>query len=136
MTKGTATPILKVVLLLALTSFLSKTQAISSASFQFLWQQSPQVHFPVCLVRKLKLCRTLTSLVANLAHATATALHFPANAGLLFLTDEFTNVRYMVDTEATLSIVPCTYNAGPSGPLLKGADDQPIPSWVFVSKTV
>ncbi len=36
---------------------------------------------------------------------------------------------------ATLSFVPCKSNAGPSGPLLKGADGQPIPSWGFVSKT-
>jgi hypothetical protein len=41
-----------------------------------------------------------------------------------------------VDTEATLSIVPGISNAGPSGPLLKGADGKPIPSWGFFSKTV
>ncbi len=39
-------------------------------------------------------------------------------------------------TRATLIIVPCTSNAGPSGPLFKGADDQPIPSRGYVSKTV
>jgi hypothetical protein len=63
-------------------------------------------------------------------------MHFPANAGLIFLMDELTNERYLVDTGATLSIVPCTSNAGPSGPLLKAADGQPIPSKGFVSKTV
>jgi hypothetical protein len=31
------------------------------------------------------------------------AMHFPANAGLIFLTDELTNDRYLVDTGATLS---------------------------------
>jgi hypothetical protein len=56
-------------------------------------------------------------------------MHFPANAGLIFLTDELTNDRYLVDTGATLSIVPCSQNSSPSGPLLKGADGQPIPSW-------
>jgi hypothetical protein len=76
------------------------------------------------LVRKLKCCRTFTGLAANPAHATATAMHFPANAGQIFLTDELTNDRYLVDTGATLSIVPCTSNG------------QPIPSWGFVSKTV
>jgi hypothetical protein len=55
-------------------------------------------------------------------HATATAMHFPANAGLMFLTDELTNDRYLVDTRATLSIVPCNQNSSPSGLLLKGAD--------------
>jgi hypothetical protein len=61
-------------------------------------------------------------------------MHFPANAGLIFLTDELTNDRYLVDTEATLSIVPCNQNSSPSGPLLKGADGQPIPSWGFIKK--
>jgi hypothetical protein len=60
--------------------------------------------------------------------------HFPANAGLIFLTDELTNDRYLVDTGATLSIIPCSQNANPSGPLLKGADGQPIPSWEFIQK--
>ncbi len=59
-----------------------------------------------------------------------------ANAGLIFLTDELTNDRYLVDTGATLSIVPCNQNSSPSGPLLKGADGQPIPSWGFIKKTV
>jgi hypothetical protein len=63
-------------------------------------------------------------------------MHFPANAGLMFLTDELTNDRYWVDTGATLSIVPCNQNSSPSGPLLKGADVQPIPSWGFIKKTV
>jgi hypothetical protein len=56
-------------------------------------------------------------------------MHFPANAGLIFLTDELTNDKYLVDTGATLSIVPCSQNSSPSGPLLKGVDGQPIPSW-------
>jgi hypothetical protein len=47
-----------------------------------------------------------------------------------------TNDRYLFDTGATLSIVPCSQNASPSGPLLKGADGQPIPSWGFIKKTV
>jgi hypothetical protein len=62
------------------------------------------------------------------------AMHFPANAGLMFLMDElvFGWDRYLVDTGATLSIVPCNQNSSPSGPLLKGADGQPIPSWCFI----
>jgi hypothetical protein len=63
-------------------------------------------------------------------------MHFPANAGLIFLTDELTNDRYLVDTWATLSIVPCNQNSSPSGPLLKGAAGQPILSWGFIQKTV
>jgi hypothetical protein len=64
------------------------------------------------------------------------AMHLPANAGLIFLTYELTNDRYLVDTGGTLSIVPCCQNSSPSGPLLKGADRQPIPSWGFIKKTV
>jgi hypothetical protein len=63
-------------------------------------------------------------------------MHFPANAGLTFLTDELTNDRYLVDTGATLSIVPCNQTCSPSGPFLKGAYGQPIPSWGFIQKTV
>ncbi len=63
-------------------------------------------------------------------------MHFPAKAGLIFLTDELTNDRYFVDTGATLSIIPFNQNSSPSGPLLKGADGQPIPSWGFIQKTV
>jgi hypothetical protein len=33
-----------------------------------------------------------------------------------------------------LIIVPCNKNSSPSSPLLKGADDQPIPSWGFIKK--
>jgi hypothetical protein len=63
-------------------------------------------------------------------------MHFPANAGLIFFTDELTNDRFLVDTGATLSIIPCTSNSSPSSPLLKGADGQPIPSWGFIQRTV
>jgi hypothetical protein len=63
-------------------------------------------------------------------------MHFPANAGLIFLTDKLTNDRYLVNTGVTLSIVPCSQNSSLSGPLLKGADGQPIPSWEFIKKTV
>ncbi len=85
---------------------------------------------------KLKCRRALSGSAAIPAHATGTAMHFPANAGLIFLTDELTNDRFLVDTGATLSIIPCTSNSSPSSPLLKGADGQSIPSWGFTHKTV
>jgi hypothetical protein len=34
-----------------------------------------------------------------------------------------------------LSIAPCNQNSSPSGPLLKGADGQSIPSWGLIKKT-
>jgi hypothetical protein len=55
---------------------------------------------------------------------------------LIFLTDELTNDRYLVDTGGPLSIVPCSQNASPSVNLLNGADGQPIPLWGFIKKTV
>ena len=94
------------------------------------------MHFALFLVGKLIRRRTPFGSAALPTHATATAMHFPANAGLIFLTDELTNDKYLVDTGATLSIVPCNQNSSPSGPLLKGADGQPIPSWGFIEKTV
>ncbi len=82
------------------------------------------------------ICRqTPFSSAAFSTHVTPTVMHFPANAGLMFLTDKVTNDRYLVDTGATLSIVPCNQNSSPSGPLLKGADGQPIPSWGVIQKT-
>jgi hypothetical protein len=60
-------------------------------------------------------------------------MHFPANAGLI---DELTYDRYLVDTGAILSIIPCASNTSPSGPLLKGANRLPIPSSGFITKTV
>ncbi len=41
-----------------------------------------------------------------------------------------------MDNGATLSVIPCTSNSSPSGPLLKGADGQPIPSRRFIQRTV
>jgi hypothetical protein len=88
------------------------------------------------LVGKLIRRQTPFGSAAFSTHATATAMHFPTNTGLMFLTDEFTSDRYLVDTGATLSIVPCSQNSSPSGPLLKGADGQPIPSRGFIQKIV
>jgi hypothetical protein len=79
-----ATPILKVALLPAPISSLFTTLAMDVQISQLLWQQSPQVHFPLFLVGKLKRRRTFTGSAANPSHATAIAMHFPANAGLIF----------------------------------------------------
>jgi hypothetical protein len=55
---------------------------------------------------------------------------------LIFLTDQLTNDRYLVDSRATLSIIPCASNNSPSGPLLKRANGLPIPSGGLNKKTV
>jgi hypothetical protein len=63
-------------------------------------------------------------------------MHFPADAGLIFLTDELTNDRYLVDSRATLSIIPCASKNNPSGTILKGANGLSIPSGGLNTKTV
>jgi hypothetical protein len=89
------------------------------------------VYFTLYLVGKLKSRRTLTG-----SAAITTAMNFLGNAKLIFLTDELTNDRYLVDTGATLTIVPCTAKSSPSSLLLKAAYGQPICSWGFIQKTV
>jgi hypothetical protein len=135
-TKGTATPVPKVTRLPALLSTFFRTLPMACTNFTII---TPIEHTGVlhpALSRKLKCSRTLSSSAAIPAHATTTAMHFPANARLIFLTDKLTNDRFLVDTGATLSIIPCTSNSSPSGPLLKGADGQPILSWGFIQRTV
>jgi hypothetical protein len=63
-------------------------------------------------------------------------MSFPTNAGLLFLEDQISKLSFLVDTGATLSIVPHNSNASPSGPILNGANGKPIPTWGYISKTV
>ncbi len=125
-TKGTATPAFPP----CFSRFPEPCQWRVQVS-QLLLQQSTQVYCILYFFGKLKCRRAFSGSATIPAHATATAMHFPANAGLIFLTDELTNDRFLVDTGATLSIIPCTSNSSPSGPLLKGADGQSIPSWGF-----
>ncbi len=88
---------------------------------------STQVYCNLWFLRKIKYCRTFSGSAAIPAHTTATAMHFPANAGLIFLTDELTNDRFLVDTGATLSIIPCTSNPAHLALFLKEQMDNPYP---------
>jgi hypothetical protein len=92
------------------------------------------VHSALFLVGKLISRRTTFGSAAFPTHATATAMHFPANADFIFLTDEFTNDSYLVDTGATLSIVPYNHNSGPSAPFSKGQMGNPSPLGVLLKK--
>jgi hypothetical protein len=128
-TKGTVTPVPKVAPLPAQIFIHFKTLAMACVNFTITTPIGLTDAFRPVLGRKTNTVRRAPFGSATFStHATATAMHFPANAGLIFLTDELTNDRYLVDTGATLSIVPCNQNSSPSGPLLKGADGQPIPS--------
>jgi hypothetical protein len=132
--KGAITPAPKVTLFPTQISILFKTLAMACEYFTTTTPIGLQVHSALFLVRKLIRRRTPFGSAAFPTHASAMAMHFPANAGLMFLTDELTNDRYLVDTGATLSIVHCNQNSSPSGPLLKGADGQSIPSWPLSKK--
>jgi hypothetical protein len=59
------------------------------------------VRYALCLVGKLIRSQTTFGSVAIPTHAAATAVHFLANAGLIFLTAELTNDRYLIDAGAT-----------------------------------
>jgi len=63
-------------------------------------------------------------------------MSFPTNAGLLFLKDTLTGDNFLVDTGATLSILPHNAKDRPSGPTLNGANGLPIPTWGTVTKFV
>jgi hypothetical protein len=54
-------------------------------------------------------------------------MHFPANAGLIFLTDELTNDRYLVDTGATLNLFLATKSQAHLAPFSKGQMANPSP---------
>ncbi len=117
-TKGAATPVPKVTLLPAQTSILFTTLAMACVSFTTTtgMPKRPSGVFHHVLGRKTKSRRTLIGSAATSTHANATAMLFPANARLIFLTGGLTRDRYLVDTGATLSMVPCNSKTTPSGP--------------------
>ena len=60
----------------------------------------------------------------------------PAACGLIFLTDTLSGTKFLVDTGASLSILPFTSNAAQSGPKLVGVQGTAIPTWGYQQKTV
>jgi hypothetical protein len=94
------------------------------------------VYFTLYLVGKIKTRRTFTGLEATSTHTTATAMLFPANAGLIFLTDELTRDRIWLTLGQHWVLSLAIPKPLHLAPLLKGADGQPIPSWGFVKKIV
>jgi hypothetical protein len=109
-------------------SFTTLAMACVSFTTTTGMPKRPSGVFHPVLGRKTKSRRTFIGLAATSTHAIATAMLFPANARLIFRTGGLTRDRYLVDTGATLSMVPCNSKTTPSGPLLKEADGQPIPS--------
>ena len=62
---------------------------------------------------------------------TATAMSFSHGSGLLFLRDSNSKMNFLVDTGASLSIVPFSSTQTPLGPKLIGANGAKIPTWGF-----
>jgi hypothetical protein len=106
-----AMPVPKVVLLPALIFSLFKTQTIVCVNFTTFMATKQTSAFSPAPIRKTVAQTNPYGSAAKLTHATATAMNFPANAGLNSFMYELTKDWYLVDTGATLSIVPCTSNA-------------------------
>ncbi len=116
MTRGPALPVQNVAPLPTKIFSIFKTPTMACASITITTMQEPAGVLNLVTGRKTTEPSSLYRLGGNAAHATATAMHFPADAGSIFLTDELTNDRFLVDTGATLSIIPCSSNSTPSGP--------------------
>ena len=58
-------------------------------------------------------------------------MSFSHGSGLLFLTDQKTNTNFLVDTGASLSILPHISNNPSSGPRLIGANGDKISTWGY-----
>jgi len=56
--------------------------------------------------------------------------------GLVFLQDQVSKKQFLVDTGASISVMPHKSESAPSGPPLAGADGKPILSWGKVTKNL
>jgi len=54
--------------------------------------------------------------------------------GLVFLQDQVTKQQFLVDTGASVSVMPHRSDANPTGPPLAGADGKSISSWGKITK--
>ena len=54
----------------------------------------------------------------------------------MFLSDSYNKLNFLVDSEASLSIIPFSSSQMPLGPKLLGANGASIPTWGFQTKTV
>ena len=61
----------------------------------------------------------------------ATAMSFLTPGNLIFLHDTLNNYQFLVDSGASLSILPHMSTAAPSGPTLVGTNGKQIPAWGF-----
>jgi hypothetical protein len=68
------------------------------------------------------------------APAVLLADYSPTGAPLINVKDTTSNVRYLVDSGAALSIVPHRSILPPSGPAIVNENSGLIPSWNFITK--
>jgi hypothetical protein len=61
---------------------------------------------------------------------------FSGHAKLSFIRDEMSNKEFLVDTGATLSLVPFQSAAPGTGPKLQAVNKQAIKTWNFVNTVV
>jgi hypothetical protein len=66
----------------------------------------------------------------------ATSMSFLHGSGLLFLKDKHSKLSFLVESGATLSILPCSSAVVPLGPKLIGANGASIPPWGFQKHTL
>jgi hypothetical protein len=59
---------------------------------------------------------------------TATAMSFSHSSGLMFLRDSYNKLNFLVDSGASLSIIPFSSSQTPLGPKLLGANGASIPT--------
>jgi hypothetical protein len=64
----------------------------------------------------------------------ATTMSFSLDSGLLFWKDKHDKLSFIVDSGATLSILPCSSEAAPLGPKFIGANGTSIPTGGFKKK--
>ena len=63
-------------------------------------------------------------------------MSFSHGSGLMFLRDSHNQLDFLVDSGASLSIIPFSSSQTPLGPKLLGANGASIPTWGFQTKTI
>jgi len=58
-----------------------------------------------------------------------------ALGGLVYLQDDKSKQKFLVDTGAAVSVLPHKQSSTPTGPILAGADGKTIPSWGSVTRS-
>jgi hypothetical protein len=63
-------------------------------------------------------------------------MSFSHSSGLMFLRDSYNQLNFLVDSGASISIIPFPSSQTPLGPKLVGANGASIPTWGFQTKTI